>query len=78
VHKHFCAHFWEQQGLEQGLQKGRLEGETSLLERQFIKRFGALTEETRARLRASSSEQRQLWAERIFDALNLEDVFIDD
>jgi len=55
-----------------------LEGETSLLERQFIKRFGALTEETRARLRASSSEQRQLWAERIFDALNLEDVFIDD
>jgi hypothetical protein len=49
-----------------------------LLERLLTKRFGSLTEATRARLRAGSSEERQLWAERIFDALNVDDVFNDD
>ncbi|MBK1694917.1 transposase [Chromatium weissei] len=75
-----------QEGLQQGLHEGRLEGhlegrlegEASLLERQLIKRFGVLSESTRARLRAGSSEERQLWAERIFDALSVNDVFSDD
>jgi hypothetical protein len=73
---------WKQQGLQEGLLEGRvegrLEGEASLLERLLTKRFGSLTEATRARLRAGSSEERQLWAERIFDALNVDDVFNDD
>jgi len=72
-----------ERGLQQGLQQGklegrlegRLEGELVLLERQLGKRFGPLTEETRARLRKATTEQLETWAERVLEAKTLEDVF---
>jgi flagellar biosynthesis/type III secretory pathway protein FliH len=64
-----------QQGLQQGKLEGKLEGEVALLERQLSKRFGPLTEDTRARLRNATTEQIEIWAERVLDAKTLEDVF---
>lgn len=64
-----------QEGLQQGLQRGRREGESALLERQLIKRFGPLDAGTRHRLQAATSEQLETWAERIFEARELTDLF---
>ena len=58
--------------------EGRLEGEFTLLERQLAKRFGPLSDDTRARLRAARSEQLETWAERVLDAPSLAQVFGDD
>jgi len=74
---------WKQQGRQEGRLEGRLEGklegrlegELVLLERQLGKRFGPLTEETRARLRKATTEQLETWAERVLEAKTLEDVF---
>jgi len=70
---------WKQQGRQEGRLEGRLEGkfegELALLERQLGKRFGSLTEETRARLRKATTEQLETWAERVLEAKTLEDVF---
>ncbi|MCX7673647.1 MAG: DUF4351 domain-containing protein, partial [Thiobacillaceae bacterium] len=62
---------WKQQGLQQGLQQG----EALVLERLLARRFGPLSEETRARLQAASREELERWAENILDALTLEEVF---
>ena len=66
---------WKRQGLQEGRQIGRLEGESTLLERLLAKRFGPLDDDLRARLQAASSEQLETWAERLLDAANLSDVF---
>ncbi|NEX15293.1 MAG: hypothetical protein C1943_01325 [Halochromatium sp.] len=49
-----------------------------MLERQFRKRFGPLDADTEARLRSASSAEIEHWAERIFDARQLADVFTDE
>jgi len=66
---------WTEQWKQLGRQEGRLEGELVLLERQLGKRFGPLTEETRARLRKATTEQLETWADRVLEAKTLEDVF---
>ena len=80
---------WKQQGLEQGLLegkingeingeiKGRLKGEANVLERQLAKRFGPLSDDTRARLKNATAEQLELWADRILDAPTLAAIFGD-
>jgi hypothetical protein len=77
---------WKRQGMQEGIQKGllqgrlegRLEGESTLLERQLAKRFGPLSEDTRARLRSARTQQLETWAERVLDAPSLAQVFGDD
>lgn len=49
-----------------------------MLERQLRKRFGPLNADTEARLRAASSAEIEHWAERIFDARQLADVFAEE
>ena len=78
---------WKQQGLEQGLLegkingeingeiKGRLKGEANVLERLLTKRFGPLSDDTRARLENATAEQLELWTDRILDAVSLAAVF---
>lgn len=63
------------QGIQQGKLEGKLEGEVNVLERQLAKRFGPLSDETRARLKNATAEQLELWAERVLDAPTLAAVF---
>jgi hypothetical protein len=65
----------ERLAIEKGMQRGIQRGGASVLERQLVKRFGPLSEETRARLRNATAEQLELWAERILDAPTLAAVF---
>lgn len=64
-----------QQGMQQGKLEGKLEGEVIFLERQLTKRFGPLSNETRARLRTATESQLEQWADRILDAPTLAAVF---
>ncbi|CUB07956.1 Putative transposase, YhgA-like/Domain of unknown function (DUF4351) [Tepidiphilus thermophilus] len=64
-----------QQGLEKGVQKGKLEGESLLLQRQLTRRFGPLPDWAQQRLRSATSEELETWADRVLDAQRLEEVF---
>ena len=48
-----------------------------LLQRQLIKRFGPLPGAIQRRLDQATSEQLEIWAERILEAPNLPAVFDD-
>ncbi|MDY0074133.1 MAG: DUF4351 domain-containing protein [Thauera sp.] len=67
------------QGLEQGLERGREQGldqgKQAILDRQLSRRFGPLDTQTRVRLTTASSEQLDLWAERLLDADSIDEVF---
>jgi len=53
--------------------KGR--GEGHLLQRQLVRRFGALPSEITAQIAAATSVQLELWADRVLDAASLEEIF---
>lgn len=65
------------EGELKGELKGKLKGEAMLLERQMVKRFGNLAEDTRSRIKTASTDQLENWAERILDAHSLSEVFGD-
>ncbi len=65
------------EGQQVGKLEGKLEGESTLLERQIIKRFDSVTEDTRTRLRTATTDQLETWAERILDADTLTELFSD-
>ena len=67
----------ELKGELKGKLEGKLEGECTLLERQIVKRFGPVTEDIRIRLRTATTDQLEIWAERILDASTLADIFSD-
>lgn len=62
-------------GLEQGLEQGLLHGKTAVLKRLLVRRFGELPEREALRLEAATSEELDLWSDRVLDAERLEDVF---
>ncbi|VCU68460.1 PD-(D/E)XK nuclease family transposase [Pigmentiphaga humi] len=62
-------------GMEQGLEKGRLEGEARLLENLLSRKFGALPDATRERLRAATAAQLETWALNLLEAGTLGEVF---
>ena len=64
-----------QEGLQLGEQKGRQEGEQLVLQRLLIKRFGPLPEAVLEQIRSASSEQIDAWADHVFDASTLDEVF---
>jgi hypothetical protein len=66
-----------QRGLQQGMQQGIGIGESRVIERLLVKRFGPLSEETSQRLRNATVEQLERWTERILDAASLNEVFAD-
>ena len=63
------------EGKVEGRLEGKLEGETSLLERLLTRRFGPLNAETLGRLDSGTLEQLEQWADNLFDAVTLEDIF---
>jgi hypothetical protein len=53
-----------------GVQKG----ECNILQRQLTRRFGPLDEAVRQRIENASSDQLELWADRVLDAGSLDEV----
>lgn len=66
-----------EQLLQQGRAEGRAEGRADMLERLLRSKFGALTEQTRARLAQASVDELMRWAERLLAAATLDEVFGD-
>lgn len=64
-----------QAGRQEGRQEGRKEGESELLKRLLTKRFGVLPVWVVTKLENASTEQLEVWAERVFDAASLESFF---
>jgi hypothetical protein len=60
-----------------GIEKGRQEGEATILERLLERRFGPLEAAIRARLRSAALEQLERWTENVLEAATLEEVFRD-
>ncbi len=65
---------------EQWKQDGRIEGRQAIIQRLFTKRFGKRVTDmdVQERLRRAPPEQLDLWAERILDANNVDEVFKDN
>ena len=64
-----------EQGLEQGREQGLLNGKIAVLKRLLVRRFGELPEREAQRLEAATSEELDLWSDRVLDAERLEEVF---
>jgi len=56
-------------------EEGRLEGESTLLQKLFERRFGPLPEWASQRLAEATGEQLEAWALDVLDADTPEDVF---
>lgn len=69
------AHGYKAEGMQQGRQQGRQEGEGVLLRRQLIRRFGSLPETVEVRLTQASTDQLEIWGDRVLDAKLLDEVF---
>ena len=65
----------EARGLAIGEAKGREKGRAEMLIGMLNRRFGDVPEHMTARLDGASIEDLDTWADRIFDAKTLEDVF---
>jgi predicted transposase/invertase (TIGR01784 family) len=66
---------WAAELREEGHQKGRQEGEVTLLARLLHKRFGEVPTSIVARLEAAPAAQIERWGERLFEARSLSEVF---
>ena len=66
------------QGLEQGREQGLDQGKQAILDRLLSRRFGPLDTQTQRILTTASSEQLDLWAERLLDAGSLDEVFAEN
>ncbi|WPL17908.1 hypothetical protein Thiowin_02951 [Thiorhodovibrio winogradskyi] len=54
------------------------QGESAMLERMLVKRFGRLDTVLQTRLRQATNEQLEHWGEQFVDAKSLDEVFRDD
>jgi len=68
------AESWKRQWLEEGEQKGRLEGEAALLLRLLERRFGPLPDRVRDRIAAADTASLEEWSLRVLDAGSLDDI----
>ncbi|MEY4979259.1 MAG: hypothetical protein RLZZ352_1529 [Pseudomonadota bacterium] len=64
-----------QQGMQQGMHVGKLVGETDMLCRVLVRRFGPLPAAVQAQISAADAEQIRLWFDRSLDANDLAYVF---
>lgn len=62
-------------GMQAGRQEGRQEGESLVLQKLLVRRFGPLPAEKKAVIAVASSEQLEIWLDRVLDAESLESVF---
>ena len=64
-------------GVEQGLARGQAAGARQILRRLLELKFGAVSEETEARLEAASEAQLERWAGRVLTANSVAEVMSD-
>ena len=64
-----------QRRVEEGIERGRADGERAVLERQLRRRFGPLPPEAVERLRHGSGAELEAWADNVLDAGTLDEVF---
>ena len=69
------AQQFRQEGIEEGIQKGRQEEGIRLLRRQLQRRFGELPAWVEVRLTEGTFDDLEQWSERILEATQIEDVF---
>tara|TARA_R110001606_G_scaffold128545_1_gene263092 strand:+ start:8103 stop:8684 length:582 start_codon:yes stop_codon:yes gene_type:complete len=62
------------QGVEQGVKRGRLDGERTLVLRLIQRRFGDIPAELRLRLEGASQDELERLADRVVDASCLDDL----
>ena len=62
------------EGIEKGLSEGIEKGQAGLLLRLMERRFGALPEAVRQRVRDASASELEAWAEAVLDAASLDEV----
>ena len=67
----------EQVGVQKGRQEGKQEGEMLILQRLLAKRFGAIPADKISLISNASIEDIERWADRVFDAKQLSDIFND-
>ena len=58
-----------------GHQRGRMEGERKLLERQLRRKFGTLSSVVDARLSKASATDLEAWGDNVLDADSIDEVF---
>ena len=63
------------EGVQQGVQQGRVDGERMVLERLLRRRFGPLTPEVADRLNRATAADLETWADNVLDAETLDNVF---
>jgi predicted transposase YdaD len=62
-------------GMEKGMRKGIVQGEAALLLRQLERGFGPVS--LPARQRIADADALLVYGERVLDAKNLEDIFVE-
>ena len=65
---------WAEEFEQRGIEKGLLKGEALALQRLLVKRFGPLSEHAAQQIESETSEQINLWIDRVLDARSLNDV----
>lgn len=65
------AKAYEQKGMEEGMEKG----ESLVLQRQLVRRFGPLPNAILSNIATADRTQLELWCDRVLDAVTLDDVF---
>jgi predicted transposase/invertase (TIGR01784 family) len=64
-----------QAGLQEGRQEGRQEGEAAILLRLLIRKFQTIPSSYRQRIEQADAETLLTWADQVFDAATLDEVF---
>ena len=66
---------WAKLHIAEGRQEGRQEGEILALQKQLSRKFGAIPASITEKIAISTPEQVDIWLDRAFDGLSLEDIF---
>jgi hypothetical protein len=66
---------WAKEYEQKGIEKGITKGEALLLQRQLVRRFGALPNEVVNQIATATTRQLENWGDRVLDAATLDDVF---
>ncbi len=66
---------WTREWREVGRNQGRHEGQANILYRLLVRRFGCVPDEVLTRVWKAPPDQLLRWADRLFGAKTLDDVF---
>ncbi len=66
---------WKQEGIQVGVEQGRLEEKVNNVQTLLVLRFGPLSEDQVQYLNSASAEQLDQWRDSIFEIKSLNDVF---